>query len=81
VVSRFLLTIRIPIRGGVILPGHNVRVLRPIESSNGFVISDLPYFKGGMDFLPPDGEISTYWDHLETSCRSWSRRAWSVASG
>ncbi len=23
----------------------------PIESSNGFVISDLPYFKGGMDFL------------------------------
>jgi len=38
----------------------------PIESSNGFVISDLPYFKGGMDFLPPDGEISTYWDHLES---------------
>jgi hypothetical protein len=37
----------------------------PVESSNGFVISDLPYFAGGMDFLPPDGEISTYWDHLE----------------
>ena len=38
----------------------------PVESSNGFVISDLPYFKGGMDFLPPDGEISTYWDHLDS---------------
>ena len=38
----------------------------PVESSNGFVISDLPYFADGMDFLPPDGEISTYWDHLES---------------
>ncbi len=37
-----------------------------MESSNGFVISDLPYFADGMDFLPPDGEISTYWDHLES---------------
>ena len=24
-----------------------------VESSNGFVISDLPYFKQSMDFLPP----------------------------
>src|SRR5215213_11648142 len=24
----------------------------PIESSNGFVVSDLPYFKYGLDFLP-----------------------------
>ena len=30
------------------------------------MISDLPYFADGMDFLPPDGEISTYWDHLES---------------
>ncbi len=38
----------------------------PIESSNGFVISDLPYFKHGLDFLPPQGEISCYWDELDS---------------
>jgi hypothetical protein len=37
----------------------------PIESSNGFVVSDLPYFKNGMDFLPPNGEVCCYWDHLD----------------
>ena len=36
----------------------------PIESSNGFVVSDLPYFKYGLDFLPPQGEITCYWDEL-----------------
>ena len=36
----------------------------PIESSNGFVVSDLPYFKYGLDFLPPNGEITCYWDEL-----------------
>ncbi len=39
---------------------------RPIESSNGFVISDLPYFKYGLDFLPPQGEITCYWDELDS---------------
>ena len=38
----------------------------PIESSNGFVISDLPYFKYGLDFLPPNGEITCYWDELDS---------------
>lgn len=38
----------------------------PIESSNGFVISELPYFKDGLDFLPPQGEISCYWDELDS---------------
>lgn len=38
----------------------------PIESSNGFVISDLPYFKNGLDFLPPQGEINCYWDELDS---------------
>jgi hypothetical protein len=28
----------------------------PVESSDGTVISDLTYFKEGMDFLAPDGE-------------------------
>jgi hypothetical protein len=37
----------------------------PLENSNGFVISDLPYFKNGLDFLPPQGEISCYWDNLD----------------
>jgi hypothetical protein len=38
----------------------------PIESSNGFIISDLPYFKYGLDFLPPNGEITCYWDELDS---------------
>lgn len=37
----------------------------PIESSEGFVVSDLPHFKQGMDFLAPGGEISCHWDHLD----------------
>lgn len=37
----------------------------PVESSDGTVISDLAYFRSGMDFLSPDGEISCYWDHLD----------------
>ena len=38
----------------------------PIESSNGFVVSDLPYFKYGLDFLPPNGEITCYWDEIDS---------------
>ena len=38
----------------------------PIESSNGFVVSDLPYFKYGLDFLPPQGEITCYRDELDS---------------
>jgi hypothetical protein len=37
-----------------------------IESSNGLVVSDLPYFKYGLDFLPPHGEITCYWDELDS---------------
>ena len=36
----------------------------PAESSDGFVVSELPYFKEGLDFLEPGGEISCYWDSL-----------------
>ena len=35
-----------------------------LENSGGFVISDLPYFKDGLDFLPPHGELICYWDDL-----------------
>ena len=38
----------------------------PIGSSNGFVVSKLPYFKYGLDFLPPNGEITCYWDKLDS---------------
>ena len=38
----------------------------PVESSSGYVISDLPIFKNGLDFLAPNGEISVYWDHLDS---------------
>jgi hypothetical protein len=41
-------------------------VSAPIESSNGFVVLDLPYFKYGLDFLPPNGEITCYWDELDS---------------
>ena len=37
----------------------------PIESSGGFVVSDLPYFKDGLNFLAPDGQVTCYWDRLE----------------
>jgi hypothetical protein len=37
----------------------------PVESSEGFVVSDLPHFKQGMDFLAPGGEISCRWDDLD----------------
>ncbi|CAN5685297.1 hypothetical protein BH24ACT21_BH24ACT21_01460 [soil metagenome] len=37
----------------------------PIESSDGFVVTDLPYFQYGLDFLEPGGEITCYWDSLE----------------
>jgi hypothetical protein len=37
----------------------------PMESSEGYVVSDLPYFRDGLDFLAPDGRISVYWDHLD----------------
>ncbi len=37
----------------------------PVESSDGTVVSELSYFKDGLDFLAPGGELSCYWDHLE----------------
>jgi hypothetical protein len=37
----------------------------PLEDSSGFVVSDLPYFKGGINFLGPGEEVACSWDHLE----------------
>ena len=36
----------------------------PIESSDGYVLSDLPYFKDGLPFLAPQGQITCYWDSM-----------------
>lgn len=37
-----------------------------MQSSGGFVVSELPYFRDGLDFLAPGGEIYAYWDHLDS---------------
>lgn len=37
----------------------------PVESSDGTVISDLAYFKDGLDFLAPGRHVTCYWDQLE----------------
>lgn len=34
----------------------------PVVSSTGFAISELRYFREGMDFLGADREIRTFWD-------------------
>jgi hypothetical protein len=36
----------------------------PVESSDGYVLSDLPYFKDGLPFLAPQGQITCYWDSM-----------------
>lgn len=34
------------------------------ESSDGTVISDLSYFRDGLNFLSPNGRVTCYWDNL-----------------
>lgn len=36
-----------------------------VEDYEGFVLTELPYFKRGISFLAPDAEIRAYWDTLE----------------
>lgn len=36
-----------------------------VESSDGFIITDLPFFQNGLGFLGPEGEVRSYWDTLE----------------
>jgi hypothetical protein len=38
----------------------------PLEDSSGFVISDLPYLREGMNFLGPGEEVSCVWDDLDS---------------
>jgi hypothetical protein len=37
----------------------------PVESSDGFVLSDLAFFEEGMTSLAPGGRIVCYWDELD----------------
>lgn len=37
----------------------------PVEAPDGSVISELPYYKNGLQFLAPHGEITAYWGHLD----------------
>lgn len=36
----------------------------PVESSDGLVLSDLPYFKEGLPSLAPGAKIGCYWDNV-----------------
>lgn len=38
----------------------------PVTCSDGHIISELPYFRDGMAFLSPDGEVTCYWDDMHT---------------
>jgi hypothetical protein len=46
----------------------------PIEDSRGFVISELPYFREGINFLGPGEEIACTWDDLEPLIASLRKR-------
>lgn len=37
----------------------------PVEDSEGFVVSDLPYLARGMNFLGPGSHVACFWDDLE----------------
>ena len=36
----------------------------PVESSDGLVLSDLPFFREGITSLAPGAKIGCYWDNL-----------------
>lgn len=38
----------------------------PIVASDGFVLSDLPVFRGGLAALAPGSKITCYWDSLDS---------------
>lgn len=46
----------------------------PIEDSSGFVVSDLPYFKDGMNFLGPGAQVACVWDRLENLVTSFREK-------
>ncbi len=45
-----------------------------VESSDGYVVTDLPYLQYGLDFLEPGGEITCYWDSLDEIIPGLRRR-------
>ena len=37
----------------------------PVEDSKGFVVSDLPYLKQGVNFLGPGSHVACFWNDLD----------------
>jgi hypothetical protein len=37
----------------------------PVESSDGLVLSELPFFEEGLTSLAPEAKIGCYWDTLD----------------
>ena len=37
----------------------------PVESSDGYVLTDLPFFQEGLTSLAPGAKIGCYWDTLD----------------
>jgi hypothetical protein len=46
----------------------------PIDDSDGFVISDLRYYKDGVDFLGPDEHIACVWGPIEPLAASLRKK-------
>ena len=51
--------------GGGPAQGISFEFSAPIESSDGFVVSDLPFFKEGLPSLDAGASIACYWDTLD----------------
>ena len=52
----------------------------PVEDSKGFVVSDLPYLKQGVNFLGPGSHVACFWDDLDPLVASLQRRGSTRAS-
>ena len=42
-----------------------ITVSEPVESSDGFVLSEVPFFSEGLNSLGPGAKIGCYWDTLD----------------
>ena len=48
--------------GGGVAKDITFEFSAPIEDSTGFVLSELPYFQEGINFLSPGEEVASTWD-------------------
>jgi len=40
----------------------------PIQTTRGEDITELPYFKNGLNFMAPQTDIAAVWDSYKTWC-------------